>query len=290
MTLRPARPGEEAELDAFLARHAASSMFLRGNLATHGLAGPPHPHRTAVWRWPAKGPVRAVFGRTRAGMLLLQAPDAPGAIRAFAALLAGQEIAGVTGAAGQVDALVGALRLPDAALRANLHEPLMHLDLARLPAPPAGALVLRAPVAADAVLLQDWFAQYFRDTGIAPSDPALAAEMAADRARAAIEGPDVALLLGPDGPCAMAALNARAADMVQVGGVYVPGPLRGRGSGREVTRALLDRARGGGVRQAVLFANNAAAEKAYRGIGFVRVGWYRIALTQAPWRAGETKR
>ena len=57
--------------------------------------------------------------------------------------------------------------------------------------------------------------------------------------------------------------------------------LRGKRLGREVTRALLAEARDNGARQAVLFANNDAAARAYQAIGFRQVGWYRIAFLKA---------
>lgn len=285
--IRPVRPDEESALQAFLASHAATSMFLRGNLAEFGLDGPPHPHRTTFWRWPADGPIRAAFGRTQSGMLLCQAPGEDAAITDFAQALHGQAVTGASGEAGQIDRLIAALSLPTTDALANHREPLFHLNLDRLPAAPPGAPALRRPVAADLPLLTGWFAAYLRDTGIAPPDPDRAAAETAARARAALDGAPLRLLQGPDGPLAMASLNARAADMIQVGGVYVPAPLRGRGLGREVTRALLAEARTEGARWAVLFANNTAAARAYQSIGFAQIGWYRILLLKGPVRAGE---
>ncbi len=49
-----------------------------------------------------------------------------------------------------------------------------------------------------------------------------------------------------------------------------------------MTRALLAEAAAGGARQAVLFANNPAAVRAYRAIGFRQVGDYRIAFLDTP--------
>ncbi|WP_373049698.1 hypothetical protein [Thalassovita aquimarina] len=74
--IRQARPGEEVEIEAFLAGYADSSMFLRGNLAEHGLDERDHPHGTAFFRSPVTGPVKAMFGRTNKGFLMCQAPAA----------------------------------------------------------------------------------------------------------------------------------------------------------------------------------------------------------------------
>ncbi|WP_123876572.1 GNAT family N-acetyltransferase [Fuscovulum blasticum] len=286
--IRLAVPGEEAELDAFLAGHSATSMFLRNSLAAHGLSGPPNPFRTTYWRWPETGPIRAVLGHAANGMLLPQATGVPEAIADFALALRGRTIVGAAGEAGQTDRLLTALRLPMAAVRRVNHEPLLRLDLARLPPAPPDAASLRRPLPGDATLLSGWFDAYLRETGLASGEPGPTAALVADRVRDAIAGPDTRLLVGPEGPLAMAALNARVARMVQVGGVFVPPPLRGRGLGREVTRALLAEMRAEGMSEAVLFANNEAAARAYRAIGFAQIGWYRIAFLRGPFRVGET--
>ena len=81
-------------------------------------------------------------------------------------------------------------------------------------------------------------------------------------------------------PVAMSAVNARLPDMVQIGGVYVPPELRSRGRGGAVVAAQLLEERARGVREAVLFANNDAAARAYERIGFARVGSYRVAILE----------
>jgi predicted GNAT family acetyltransferase len=80
----------------------------------------------------------------------------------------------------------------------------------------------------------------------------------------------------------MANLNAVVGEHVQVGGVYVPREARGRGFARRITTGLLQEARSEGARIAVLFANNAAAARAYEAIGFRQNGWYGIALLAEP--------
>lgn len=280
--IRACGPGDAAALDAFLAPHAATSMFLRGNLARFGLGKSDHPNATRYWCLPADGPIRAVLGLTNAGVALVQAPGASAAdIRALTAGLAGREITGMTGDAAQIAVLLQALGLPAAALRADSTEPLYHLALADLP--PAGPAALRPPREADRPLLAAWFRQYFRDIGFASPDPAQEDANLHSRTAAAISGASHCRLLEIDGqPVAMAGLNARVATMVQVGGVYVPCAARGQGLGRAVTRALLAEARQNGAAEAVLFANNPAAARAYEGLGFTRIGSYRIVFLARP--------
>lgn len=281
--IRAARPGDEPAIEAFLAAHPETSMFLRANLATHGLGTGVHPHATtyhlAAGFGAASGPVGAVFGLTTNGFLMCQAPGTEAPFAGYARAIAGQTVAGITGEAAQVDRLIAALGLAPDAFRLNHAEPLMRLELSDL-APPFGAI--RPPVVSDLSFLVDWFLSYMRDTGLAAAGDDAAREEARDRAERAIAGGDTRLLLDGDRPQAMAALNARVAGMVQVGGVFVPADLRNRGLGRRMTAALLAEARVAGARSAILFANNDAAARAYAAIGFRQIGWYRVAVLHRP--------
>jgi predicted GNAT family acetyltransferase len=278
--IRPATEADLPEIEAFLAARAASSMFLRGNIARHGLTGGAHRHATVVHVGAVDGAIAAVFGLTTDGMLLLQAP-APGDafIAEWAAGVRELPLAGVTGDAAQVAVLAAALDLPGGTFTVDHNEPLMELALGDLLPPPPG-LTLRPACDADIPLLTGWFAAYLADTGLAPhGDPALAAQAEA-RARDAVGGP-VRLLCRDGSPVAMAAINARAGHDVQVGGVFVPQALRGAGLGRAATATVLAEARAGGARRACLFANNVAACRAYAALGFRTVGQYRILLAGA---------
>jgi predicted GNAT family acetyltransferase len=74
--------------------------------------------------------------------------------------------------------------------------------------------------------------------------------------------------------------NATLPEIVQIGGVWTPSELRGRGYARSVVAGSLLAAREQGVRRAVLFADplNAAARAAYLALGFRIVGDYGLVL------------
>jgi predicted GNAT family acetyltransferase len=57
-------------------------------------------------------------------------------------------------------------------------------------------------------------------------------------------------------------------DVVQVGGVYTPPALRGKGHARLALALHLAEARGKGVGRAILYAFSEPAARAYRAIGF----------------------
>jgi predicted GNAT family acetyltransferase len=78
--------------------------------------------------------------------------------------------------------------------------------------------------------------------------------------------------------------NAAVREAVQIGGVYTPPKLRGRGYGRAVVAASLIDARNEGVEKAVLFTGdvNRPARKAYAALGFQRIGDYRLSILKEP--------
>lgn len=277
--LRAARPGDEAKIEAFLADHAASSMFLRSNLARHGLSDHTSPHGTAFW-WAGDGAVTAVFGLSNAGYAMMQAPDAPPALYdAFAARIAGRTVKGLTGVPDQVVATKDALGIAKAAYALDHIEPLFRLALGALRLPP-GDGALRAPVEADRALLYRWSRAYAAELHMSAPDQ-LDAE-AQGRTERALDGDDVRLLETDAVPVAMTALNARLPDMVQIGGVYTPPDQRGRGYARAAVALHLAELRAEGVDTAILFASGPAACRAYEAIGFERIGTYALSFLSAP--------
>jgi predicted GNAT family acetyltransferase len=144
---------------------------------------------------------------------------------------------------------------------------------------------IRKPVEDDRSLLEDWHRAYV--TELRMSTPERVAVEARERAARAIAS-GTARLLEVDGmPVAMTAVNARLPDMVQVGAVYTPPALRGRGHARRAVALHLDELRREGVMVAVLFASGAAACRAYEGIGFTRIGTYSLAILKAPVTIGD---
>lgn len=88
------------------------------------------------------------------------------------------------------------------------------------------------------------------------------------------------MLLVGDQIVAYAAYNAALPEIVQIGGVWTPPELRGRGYGRAVVAASLLAARDDGVQRAVLFTGerNVAAQRAYAALGFRRIDDWGIVL------------
>src|SRR5204863_2555786 len=79
-------------------------------------------------------------------------------------------------------------------------------------------------------------------------------------------------------PVSLSALNASLPEIVQLGGIYTPPELRGRGYAKAAVAASLLAARDRGASRAVLFTSNPSAARTYEALGFRRAGDYSLVL------------
>lgn len=275
--IRAALSCDAGFISTFLEGYTETSMFLRANLAAHGIGSTGrHPHSCDVWLWEEDSRLRGVFALCADGTALMQMPGAEPALwDLLARELGGRHIAAMNGEAGQCAGARRALGHADATTILDRTEPLMVLSLADLHVPPADHHVLRRPHDNDVALLIEWRMAYNTDVlGIAPD--------AAGRSRAAshlavLRQADALRVLEVEGqPSAMTAFNARLRDIVQVGGVFVPPEERGRGFGRSVVGLHLREAADTGVERGVLCAASDTAKRAYGSLGFSAVGSYHL--------------
>lgn len=276
--IRPAHPGDEAAMAAFLLRYAETTMFMRAGLAQFGLSGSDHPHAAKYWIEVREQRIVGVFSRSNAGFLNA---CGEGAIfwQGFHDAMQGQHVAGLNGAADIVEGMRAVLALEDAAYDLNRVEPLYRLELDQMRDP--GPVEIRKPKTEDADLLTRWFRAYHIEALGAADDEALT-WVIADRVESTIATGHVRLMIEGGLPVAMTAFNAQLPDMVQIGGVYTPPEARGRGLARRVVAAHLKEVRAEGVKTAILFASGDAACRAYEAIGFERIGEYTLAILSHP--------
>jgi len=276
--MRPATGSDVPAISAFLHARIETSMFLAGNLEAHGITGSAHRHATRFWIMTKGGSISGVFGRTHAGLLLVQIPGmGAAAARVCLACIAGQSVLGMTGEAGQIRALERALVPDRRAWRTRSDQPLLRRDLGDLNDRSA---TIRSATAEDEPMLRAWLARYLVETGTEPAERA--EDAAREVAERATGDADLHLLIEGGRPVAMAQIIARAGRAVQVGGVFVPPDLRGQGRAGRVVGAVLGDAAARGAETAVLFAARPAAVRSYLRIGFVPAGFYRIALLHSP--------
>jgi GNAT superfamily N-acetyltransferase len=269
-------------LEAFLQRHADSSMFLRSNARAAGLEYHGAPLQADYVAAFENDRITDVAAHCWNGVMLVQAPHLAAAVARAAALRSGRAVAGLSGPADQVVAAREGLRLNQRTAKKHGIEELFALDVAALvpPAPlAAGEWFTRPPGPAELDLVTDWRVAYAREALGRSDTPGeeLRAECRAEVEQLHELRRDWVLVV-QDRLVAYSAFNAALPDIVQVGGVWTPPALRGRGYGRAAVAGSLLDARARGVTRAVLFAEREDAKRAYRGIGFRAVGAYSLVL------------
>lgn len=285
-------PGDEERLDRFLAVHSDSSMFLRSNWRAEGMADGGAAFDGRYVAAVRGGEVVGVAAHYGNGMVALQAPGGRAGVLAGEAVRAsGRAVRGMVGPRAQVEEARAAMGWDGREAALDSSEELYGLELEALVVPDAlreGRVRCRRAEAGDVGVAVAWRVAYSIEAlGSRPG------EELEREARVSIEREigrrDLWMLFDEaGGAVAMSSLNARLPDRVQVGGVWTPPELRGRGYGQAVVAGQLLELRAAGVGRAVLFtdAENWPARRAYERLGFVRVGDYGLLLFAAPIAAG----
>lgn len=273
--------GDEPLVDRFLASRPETTMILRSNLARAGLVD-----RGQTYQGTYAG---AFAGETLEGVAALYWNDnlvlAGGAhVVVLTETLAQRAPRGLRGILGTAREVSEAQRVSQARFGATVRrenrEILYALSLADLVLPGAlSRLGARTPRDAEMELVLDWRMQYVSETSGVPDTPEERRRQR-DLLHAFHDRREDVLLFDGATPVAYSAFNATLPDMVQVGGVFTPPALRGRGYARCAVAASLDGARSRGVARAILFTgeHNVAAQRAYVALGFRPIGDYAIVV------------
>ncbi|HLQ77901.1 MAG TPA: GNAT family N-acetyltransferase [Terriglobia bacterium] len=267
-------------LEEFLAPHRDSSMFLRSNAHRAGLEYRGEVLQAIYVAAFRNEKVIGVAAHSWSGMLLVQAPEATEDVVRECVERSGRRVTGFAGPLDQVRLARHALGLANAETRMDGDEGLYALNLSDLVVPEAlsrGDIEFRAPRADERDTLCQWRIAYDIETlGAADSDEtreratkALDTQIAAHNAWVAVERGRMVSL---------SAFNATLPDIVQLGGIYTPPELRGRGYARAAVAGSLLAARERGAGRAVLFTGNPSAIRSYQAIGFSRLGDFGLVL------------
>lgn len=267
----------EADLEwvvPFLRARIQSSMFFLSNLEAHGL-GSEAPYGMRMWTLGEKKD--GVFGLSNGGYILLQAPDATAADwAATEPMWQNRTLLGCSGETQQVADFLKASGLSARPVALNPGEPGYVLALDDLQMPDCVGFEVVPIDVSHRLLATQWRAVYHGEVLGTPEGQEYAA--AAKDLDGYIARGSHRMLLRDGQPVAMTGFNAQAADAVQIGGVYTPPETRGQGLARRAVALHLAEARAQGVKQAILFAANTAAARAYEAIGFQREGSMSMAL------------
>ena len=171
----------------------------------------------------------------------------------------------------------------------NASEGLYQLSLDRVQMPESPDRARARPASPrDLDTIIDWGVDYEREALGREVTMELRDELV-DFYTARVEEESIWVLERGDTLVAMTSFNAQTPTAVQVGGVWTPPELRGRGYARSLVAAHLAHARDHGAGTGILFTqdDNHAAIRAYLAIGFERIGDWRLALPRAPMRLRE---
>jgi GNAT superfamily N-acetyltransferase len=273
-------PGDEAELERFLAQHRDSSMFLRANSRQAGLLDRGEPLQGTYVGAFRGGSLVGVAAHAWNGMVLVQAPEFLDELVRVCTERSGRAVSGFTGASEQVARAHVALGIDCTHARLLADEGLYALDLSHLSEPVGFAFPeyeCRAPLPGERDTLVAWRVAYDVETLGGDDSPDTRTRAAGFLDWQIAEG-NAWVALERGALVSLTAFNAALPDIVQVGGVYTPPELRGRGFAKFAVGTSLRFARERGADRSVLFTQNPSAIRTYEALGFRRVGDYSLIL------------
>jgi uncharacterized protein len=277
---RPIEPFDRSQLDEFLLKHRDTSIFLRSNLTRSGVQFQPkpfHAHYVAVFQGVQ---LTGVAAHCWNGMLLIQTTERPGELARACVRYSGRKASGFCGPLVQVREAQVALNLADAPAAMNSDEWLYGVDLSDIAVPQAlqsGLVTTRPPLPEERDLLCAWRLAYDIETLGSTDTPETRKRSSGALDQQIAEG-NAWIALEDGRPVSLSAFNAALPDIVQLGGIYTPPELRGKGYAKAAVAASLIAARDRGVSRAVLFTSNPSAARSYEAVGFVRLGDFGLVL------------
>lgn len=272
--------GDESKLETFLASHRDSSMFLRANAQRAGLVDRGEPFQATYAAAVEDGRVIGVAAHGWNGTLLMQAPVQAGDLARAAVAGSGRRVTGLMGPLAHVREARSALGLDTADASVEGSEWLYALDVSGFVVPAVAsnpAIVCRPPLADERDLLCAWRIAYDIEVLGAVDSPE-SRRRSAEFLDRQIAGGNAWIALDDGVPISLSGFNATLPDIVQLGGIYTPPALRGRGYAKVVVAASLVAARDRGASRAVLFTNSPSACRTYEALGFQLVGDYSLVF------------
>ncbi len=277
--IRPLTPADQPAAESFLLRHLATSMFLVNNLRASGIVDGGAAYQGAyVAEFSDAGEIIGMAAHYWNGNLMVQSTTNAGVLARAALTHSGRPLRGIVGDGGQCASVIASLSLDVTTFQMNEAEGLFHVPSAQLVIPPLAAHVRRAEARDRETLVQ--FDTEYELEALGETDPTHA-RSAAERSTNQRLREARLFVLEIDGLIvASSAFNARVDHVAQIGGVWTPPALRGRGYARACVAGALVLARDEGVTEAILFTgdNNAPARKAYAAIGFNAIGTFYIGI------------
>ena len=279
---------DRGALFRLLAAEPDSTMFFRSNLLQVGIDYTGQYFSAqyfGAWRGDE---LCAVVAHCWNGMLLIHEPgggtDLIPEVSRRAVAISLRSVTGFLGRWAQVIAARETLGLTGRPTAMCSQDILFGLNLGALRVPVlltgSGDVRFRPAEGRDLARLVEFRVAYHRELLGTPDSPELP-DRCRDEVHSRMDGNTFVLVdARSDTPVSCSSFNARVPDTVQIGGVFTPPAMRGRGYGRAVVAGSLLIARAEGVTRSILFTgqDNPAAQTAYRALGYQAVGDYGLIL------------
>jgi uncharacterized protein len=274
-------------LEAFLRTRLASSMFLLSNVKHSGIVeGNERFQGAYVGAFDRSNMVGVAAHYWNGNVMTQTAGDlalAPKLVRE-AVRASRRPLKGVVGEGAQSLAVVSDLQLQAAQFQLHEVEGLYRLSFDALD---TSALPLVANVRRAIESDRDTLVAFYRDYHIEAlneTDREKALANAREHVANYMESASQFVLYAQGEILAASTFNARVDVAVQVGGVWTPHALRGRGYARACVAGSLAIAAREGFHEAILFTgdDNVPAKRSYAAIGFQRIGDFFIGLLREP--------
>lgn len=282
--IRILQPADQPALDRYLALRPMTTMFLRGNLlATGGLDCDPTERYGGIYAGVCDGEeILGAAAHFWNDNVILESDTHQAELVRAVVEGTGRGINGFLGPAPQVGAAIEELKLTVVKPKHHSAEILYSLDLDQLRVPAAleaGRVECRRGSEADRDLRIDWGMAFMAEAMDVEDTPESRAYFAG-RLESGDKTGSSFILYADGRPVSISGFNTRVPDCVQIGGVFTPPELRGRGYGRAVVAGSLLLARESSVTRSVLFteSDNLAAQRAYEALGYKQVGNYALVF------------
>ncbi|MGY9030751.1 MAG: GNAT family N-acetyltransferase [Rhodobacterales bacterium] len=258
-------PNEQPMIEAFLTEHLDTSMFPRSNLQEYWMNGG-HTRAMAFWRDTNVGPITDLLGITDEGMVM---PHLRSILdKDIMATLNGRTVIGIIGEQTSCRRAQRALGLTNSDLHLDKDETLFAMNLSNLSSVNTD-LSIRSFIEFLRDVLVGWMHDYLTETLGTLGDDAF--PMAVQRYNDFAGKCSHVVLVDADTPVAMTGFNAQVGQTVQIGGYA-----------RTAIELHLAQAKKSGAKRALLFADDPAAIKAYRSVGFSDIGKFTLCIFSKP--------
>ncbi|CDZ78503.1 putative acetyltransferase [Legionella massiliensis] len=271
------------ELSSYLSHYQETTMFLRSNLFHSGVIYQNRAFHGEYYGAFENSLLNGVLAHYWNGNLMMQAEN----LSLLETLVNDFEhnrtrpIAGILGEESQASFVIEKLALESSLFAVNYQEKLFLLNLEKMLRPKAIETYncsIKTIQDCEVDTMKEWLIAYqIEALGQEESDLGLE-ESILNEIQDKQLNENRWVLFVDNTPVSLCGFNASLPDIVQIGPVYTPYPLRNKGFARIAVYLCLQEAMKKEVKRAILFTNDNSAIQAYKALGFQEIGKYRLAL------------